>query len=52
MKWTNEHDDVLLHIMLEMRKVGKVIPEGFTSEGWALITKEMKTKLGPRAPIQ
>ena len=48
MKWTNEHDDVLLHIILEMRKEGKVITRRFTSEGWALITKEMQTKLGPQ----
>ena len=46
-KWTNTNDVVLLHIMLEMRKEGKVIPGGFTSEGWALITKEMQTKFGP-----
>ncbi|RWR93202.1 Myb/SANT-like domain-containing protein [Cinnamomum micranthum f. kanehirae] len=48
MKWTDAYDDVLLCIMLEMRKEGKVMPGGFTSEGWGLITKEMQTKLGPQ----
>ena len=47
MKWTDEHDDVLLRIMLKMHKEGKVIPGGFTSERWGLITREMQTKLGP-----
>ncbi|XXG43091.1 hypothetical protein AAC387_Pa01g3206 [Persea americana] len=48
MKWTDAHDDVLLRIMLEMRKEGKCIPGGFTSEGWGFITKEMQTKYGPK----
>ena len=47
MKWTGTNDVALLHIMLEMRKEGKVIPGGFTSEEWGLITKEMQTKFGP-----
>ncbi|RWR86388.1 L10-interacting MYB domain-containing protein [Cinnamomum micranthum f. kanehirae] len=46
MKWTGTNDVALLHIMLEIRKEGKVIPGGFTSEGWGLITKEMQTKFG------
>ena len=33
MKWTNIHDVVLLHIMLEMRKEGKVLPGGVYLEG-------------------
>ncbi|XXG62854.1 hypothetical protein AAC387_Pa05g1154 [Persea americana] len=46
-KWINTNDVALLHIMLEMRKEGKVLPRGFTSKGWALITKEMQTKFEP-----
>ncbi|RWR90957.1 L10-interacting MYB domain-containing-like protein isoform X1 [Cinnamomum micranthum f. kanehirae] len=47
MKWTDAHDEVLLLIMLDMRKEGKFIPGGFTSEGWGLITKQMVTVHGP-----
>lgn len=47
MKWTDAHDEVLLLIMLDMRKEGKFIPGGFTSEGWGLITRQMLTVHGP-----
>lgn len=47
-KRMNAHDEVLLHIMLEMHHEGKTIPAGFATEGWCLITKEMQIKYEPK----